>query len=132
MIENRLEINADFQALEQVPSFLATSIQDQTDDTQGQVVLALHELCVNIIQHGYQHQAGRISLHARRDKHQLTITVTDSAANRYTPPDDIIPPNPEDLPESGWGMYIVDQVMDEWHYTSHSHGNQWVLIKRLG
>lgn len=131
MIENNQEIDATFEALEHLPHFLAPCIQDQNDDTQSQLVLALHELCVNIIQHGYQSQAGKIDLYAKRDGKQLVINITDTAQGRYNPPDAIIPPNPEDLPESGWSMYVIDEVMDEWYYQGHPKGNQWTLIKRL-
>lgn len=130
-MKSKHTIKAELQALESLESILQPLLTDTTSEVQGQILLALHELCVNIIKHGYGDVSGDIVLELERKQNMLYINLIDRAPNQYADPDVIVPPNPLDLPESGWGMYIITQVMDSMHYEHHGQQNLWYLEKRL-
>lgn len=101
-------------------------------ETRTTVVLALHELLVNIIRHAYAGTAGEIDICILHTDAALTITVTDSAAHTFEQPALISAPDPHDLPEHGMGLFIIHQAFDEITYKRLAHGNQWHLTAVLG
>lgn len=126
-----LTIKAAFDALEQLSPFVDSIAEPYGEVVQNQVKLAVHELCMNIIQHGYAGAEGDLRLEAELKGDILTLVITDSAPNAF---DESIldgPPDPLDLPESGWGMFILAQIMDEIHYNRTSTGNKWTLLKNF-
>ena len=120
----QLTVDAAFPALVALEGFVEEMLAGQPQTLCTRIKLAVHELCVNIIQHGYDRAPGQIQLEAFVHQHRLTLTVRDEAPNTYSAIE-VTPPNPADLPESGWGMFIVLQVMDELHYQRLSSGNLW-------
>jgi anti-sigma regulatory factor (Ser/Thr protein kinase) len=93
-----------------------------------QTLLAVHELCMNIVQHAYAGASGMIRIEAQASGHVFRFDITDQAPNGYEA-ETITVPDPLDLPESGWGMFILEQVMDEMIYTRTPDGNHWQLVK---
>ncbi|MBN1681362.1 MAG: ATP-binding protein [Anaerolineae bacterium] len=127
-----LTIAARFEELAKITPVIESMITAELSQVRDQVVLAVHELCVNVVQHGYAGVEGLIALEAERQGRTLTVSITDGAPNAYSPPDEIVPPDPMMLPESGWGIYILHQVMDQVHYQRLPSGNQWILVKEIG
>jgi anti-sigma regulatory factor (Ser/Thr protein kinase) len=66
-----------------------------------------------------------------RSSDRIQFTIHDTGSQAYSSPTFVEPPDPESLPESGWGIYIVHQVMDRVEYRRLSSGNEWYLEKRL-
>ena len=119
-----LTIDASFPALVALDAFVEEMLADHSRENRARIKLAVHELCVNIIQHGYAGSPGQIYVESFLHQNHLTIAVRDDAPNAY-PSNEVLPPNPSDLPESGWGMFIVMKVMDELHYQRLASGNLW-------
>lgn len=122
-------IPATFQALEQISEYLMSITAHLDPETRSHVVLAVHELCMNIVQHAYAGDSGVIDIQARCDSRHLEVFLRDQGKNPYVFPNAIVPPNIHDYPESGWGIYIVHQVMDNVRYERAEGQNQWYLVK---
>lgn len=93
------------------------------------IALVIQELCVNIVEHGYAGEAGKIALTLSESPTHLEITIQDWTSRPFAPPDDITLPDPMDLPEGGWGLYLIYQIMDKVVHTPLPDGNRWQLIK---
>jgi serine/threonine-protein kinase RsbW len=126
-----LQLNADAAALEKLGPFIEALGVSRDRTFKTRLRLAIHELCINIIQHAYAGANGTIAIEAVYESCTLTITVTDSAPNAYAPPREIALPDPFSLPEGGWGIYIIHQIMDEVRYERLESGNRWHLIKNM-
>lgn len=96
-----------------------------------EVVLALHELLVNIVAHAYAGAEGQIDLDIQQTADALTLTVTDQAATAFELPESIAAPDLSDLPESGMGLFIIREVFDDVNYMHLAPGNRWILHKTL-
>lgn len=127
----RLVIPAELHALEALETFIAEWLHSLPESSRMELLLVLHELCMNIVEHGYAGNAGYITIDAARDAHEVTFRVTDQAPNSYTPPVAIAAPDPDSLPEGGWGISIMHSVMDHVHYERADHENRWLMVKRL-
>lgn len=101
-------------------------------DLRTTIVLALHELLVNIAQHAYGDVAGDITCQLEHTTSQLAVTISDHAEQAFTPPDSLPEPDPLALPESGLGLFIMHQTFDNVTYERLPEGNRWYLVKHLG
>ena len=79
---------------------------------------------------GDMHQ-GMIEIDGHWSGSRLELTIRDTGSHAFVRPDVIKPPNIFDFPESGWGIYIVHQVMDSVKYERFAGHNQWSLAKQF-
>ena len=96
--------------------------------------LAIEEVIVNVITHGYRGQDGQpIAVEIRVDSAKVVMTVEDSAPvfnPLEAPPPDLTTPLEKRRP-GGLGVHLTRKVMDGLHY-SRIHGkNRLVLTKSL-
>lgn len=122
-------IEATAEALTQLTPFLENIASDVRDDVRSEMLLAIHELCLNIVRHAYKGIPGQIYLEATHDGDWFEFNITDHAPNSYTEKSITIP-DPLSLPEGGWGMMILHRVMDEVNYQRIDGKNIWRLVKR--
>lgn len=127
----QLTMDAAFGALEALSEFLNDAVMPCESRTLYQVKLAVHELCMNIVQHAYAGDAGLIVLSVEREALSLHVEIRDFAGRGLQVALIGPPPDPFDLPESGWGMPIVHKVMDSVVYHRLADGNQWLLTKKM-
>jgi serine/threonine-protein kinase RsbW len=94
---------------------------------QYNFILALQELCTNIIQHAYHgfYEDIQIELALQSEPKMIRALVIDSG----DPFDktSVITPNLEELQEHGYGLFLIEQLVDEVKYTRLAVGNQWEL-----
>ena len=126
-----LRIPATFETLEHVSLFIERLTAEEGSRVRSELTLAIHELCVNIVEHAYAGASGNIDIEAEYNGDMLEIMVWDTAPNPYTPPDEVNAPDPDSLPEGGWGIFILHQVFDQVEYMRSDEGNQWRLLKAL-
>lgn len=126
-----LEIAADYAALDQLDPWLYQVLPDVSPSGRTLIRLALHELCINIIEHAYEGQPGRIQLEAWRDDGYLRVTIRDWAIRAFANSDSYRPPSPILLPERGWGIGIMKSILDHMEYQRLDDGNEWRLTKQL-
>lgn len=118
---------------------VATVCMDETPETElYQVQLAVSELVTNIVTHAYDHVAnGTIEFAATRTLDRVTIDVYDTGqpVSVFSTADAIpnAPPDPDDLLEGGYGLFIIGQTMDVMTHTREADArNHWHLEKQFG
>jgi serine/threonine-protein kinase RsbW len=88
----------------------------EDDDFENEVVSAFGEAFNNVAVHGYRGLVpGSIQIEVDWDDARLMITVIDTG--RTFDPGAVAPPNLDELPESGMGLYIMHRCMDELDYS---------------
>jgi len=96
------------------------------------VKLAVEEVCLNVLNHGYRGESGPLAVDFQSNPRKIVITISDSAP----------PFAPEDAPPvdttSGWeergiggyGWHLVKSMMDRLEYeTAPDGGNRLTLTK---
>ena len=95
------------------------------------IILAVDEACSNIIRHSYGGDpGGKIDLYFELGAKALTIRIQDDGIQCDIKK--MKPRNIEELRPGGFGIYIMDKVMDSLEYNCSSHGrNQVTMTKNL-
>jgi serine phosphatase RsbU (regulator of sigma subunit)/anti-sigma regulatory factor (Ser/Thr protein kinase) len=93
------------------------------------LALAATEVCTNIIRHGYDGgEEGEIQIHLSREEDAIYLTILDTAPP-FAPRAGVA--LPETLAEGGYGLYLVQNLVDKVSYQSNGdRGNRIVLMKR--
>lgn len=96
------------------------------------VVLAVHEILVNIVDHAYVGQRdGRIAISVRivYEPRWLMVELRDSGVAFDI---DAIPEPDLDAPQvHGYGIFLARRLLDSVSYTSTPGENRWLLVKRV-
>ena len=105
-----------------------------TEDDALHIRLAVEEVCVNVIEHGYKGMdPGTICLTFQHGRRQAVIRITDFG-HAFEP---VEPPlaDPNTLLESedhgGFGLHLIHNSVDAVNYEATESGNTLTLIKRL-
>lgn len=101
----------------------------------AQLELALTEAVNNVIEHAYAMEAGHPVLLdiAYDDKaKEVTLIVTDhgQTAPESLPLDTGLP-DPDSLPEGGWGLNIIQHFVDQYICSQVDGNNQQKLVKKV-
>lgn len=103
-----------------------------TDEILYDVQLAVDEACTNIISHGYANlDPGSIILDLDVDLDKLTLTLTDfghSFEPSSAPTPDVDAPI-EERELGGFGLFFIQQSMDDMDYQVTEDGNKMILTK---
>ncbi|MBI5460793.1 MAG: ATP-binding protein [Gammaproteobacteria bacterium] len=93
------------------------------------LVLAVNEACMNVIQHGYRGAAGLLELGVSTSAEGIEFRIRDHAATVTL--DDWRPRDLDDLRPGGLGVHFIRQIMDEVAYlpTPDGTGNLLSLKK---
>ncbi len=102
----------------------------------GKVELCLAEALNNIIRHAYKNNPENlVNIKAEKSGNEIKIALIDYGIPR---PPDIEPSlcfDPEDienLPEGGFGLYLIENLMDENFYKTENGKNILLLKKYIG
>jgi serine/threonine-protein kinase RsbW len=132
----RLNIPADFQYLSVVSAAIAAMLdQEQSDPAQElliyQIQLAVHETCTNIIEHACAECSGHIEAAIRLEEpeQQLVIDLFDTGNSFVL--SEFKSPNLEEPNTSGYGLFIIHELMDSVIYHPQPGRNHWRLVKSL-
>ena len=105
-----------------------------TDEVLYDVQLAVDEACTNIITHGYADMdPGSVILDLEIDSDKLTLSLTDfghSFESGSTPVPDI-DASIEERELGGFGLFFINQSMNEIDYRVTEDGNTMILTKYL-
>lgn len=105
-----------------------------SDDKLGQLELMMVEAVNNVIEHAYQLQAGNdIHVRVEYSPQEMHLIISDHG---QTMPEELHStacemPNPEDLPEGGWGMGLIHALADSIRYIRDARGNHLHVSKQL-
>lgn len=104
------------------------------EETIYDLQLAVDEACTNIISHGYAGlDPGSIILDLELDTDTLTITLTDFG-HSFEPGSAPIPDLDAPIEErelGGFGLFFIQQSVDEMQYQVTEDGNKMILTKYL-
>jgi serine/threonine-protein kinase RsbW len=122
--------DADLLALREIGPWLNTALrglltEEKANDETGKIELAVHEICINIVEHAYHHTAGRIVLEIGSSSGSIDITVTDNGAG--FDPAVILEPDPNNPTVRGYGLMITRQLTSSLTYSHSPTGNRWNL-----
>jgi serine/threonine-protein kinase RsbW len=123
----RLRLPADLLALRDLGPWLRGLLDPAgAGELHGRLELALHEVCVNVVQHAYGEAGGTIDVSGRAGPGSVELTVTDCGAAFDAAA--VTAPRPGVPQERGYGLGIVEQLVDELTYIREGEGrNRWVL-----
>jgi len=131
-----LHVKADLSNLAVIRAFVAEQLAMLGVDEElvYSIVLAVDELCANIMLHGYAQQAGGIDIAVGRSDHSIFVVLMDRAPlfdpDQVAEPDITLPP--EDRALGGMGIFLARQIMDEiLHEPRAGGGNRLSLIKQV-
>ena len=99
------------------------------------VEICLTEALNNVIKHAYKGEnSNRIDIIIRLNNDQLEIDIVDEGSprkNLIISELNFDPADIDNLPESGMGLYIIKQLMDDLNYYSLNGKNYFTLRKNI-
>ena len=101
--------------------------------TVSDVVIAINEACMNIIQHAYKGNAsGDIKLAIGLHANKLSVEILDFA--EPVDRERIKPRRLDDVKPGGLGTHFIQEIMDDIDYghLENNQGNRLVMSKYLG
>ena len=134
---HRITRAANLEALGDFREFLkehCAAYPGVTDEILYDIQLAVDEASTNIITHGYaEMDPGSIILDLELDPAQITISLTDFG--HAFEPDNAPVPNVdapiEERELGGFGLFFIQQSVDNMKYKTSEDGNTMTLIKHL-
>ena len=94
--------------------------------------LALQELLTNLVEHAYEdNPSGQITVTFTYQPDQIHIATKDSGNPATVDLSVVAMPEPGELAEGGYGLAIIQSVMDKVEHTYKNGQNHWQLIKKL-
>jgi anti-sigma regulatory factor (Ser/Thr protein kinase) len=127
----RFTMTSEADQLVRMRSWLWTQLVGQAlplEDCSA-VLVAVGEICNNVIKHAYAGQSGQpITIALSAFPHRLIIDVEDEGVP-YDP-GGYEPPDLATVPERGMGLFLVRRSVDEVAFdTARPRGTRWTLIK---
>lgn len=97
--------------------------------------ICLVEALNNVYEHSYENSGeGFVELRISLLDGVFKIELTDYGKARSILKPAVLEFDPEDienLPEGGMGLYLIEQIMDETHYTTFKDRNTLIMIKNI-
>jgi serine/threonine-protein kinase RsbW len=132
----RLDLPATYKYLNVLGACIGSILEQETGRSDMDLVvyklkLATHEVCTNIVEHAYAGIGGRIyiSLSLAKEPRQFIVDLYDSGLSFSMP--EICQPNQDEIQTSGYGLFLIYQLMDQVDYDPQSGNNHWRLMKKI-
>jgi serine/threonine-protein kinase RsbW len=134
---HRITRAAFFESLNEFREFIknhCATISGMSDEILYDIQLAVDEACTNIISHGYAGlDPGSIILDLEIDSDRILISLTDFG-HAFEPssapvPDVNAPMEEREL--GGFGLFFIQQSVDDMNYQVTEDGNKMLLTKYL-
>lgn len=94
--------------------------------------LALQELLTNLVEHAYAGDPNKlIKVVFSITPEKITIQTYDTGIPARMNLNHVRMPSPDELAEGGYGIAIIQSVMDEVNYFTLNGTNTWELVKNL-
>jgi len=104
---------------------------EESGDLASRLELAVHEVAMNVVDHASLPPDAMIRVTAEITESLVEITVTDPG--EAFDPDGTSPPVAVVPQERGYGLMIIQKLVDQLSYSRLEAGNQWTLrINRIG
>jgi serine/threonine-protein kinase RsbW len=131
-----LEIPADLQHVPILGAAVCALLANveqlaERETTLYNLELVIQEVAVNIATHAYVNTGGRIWMTATLSHQPLCIIIMLRDTGISFEPGDVPQPRLGELQEHGYGLFLVNQLMDEVEYQQAAAENTWKLVKNL-
>ena len=132
----RLDIPAVANALPVVSNTFSAILEQvaeipERETTTYNVLLSVHEICINIIEHAYESKGGRIEIGIQMDVQSRVLQVDLFDKGRSFDLTAVPQPDLDSAPVRGYGLFLVHELMDDVSYAPEPERNHWRLVKRL-
>lgn len=132
----RLDVPAVVNSLPVVSNLFSAILEQiagipERETTTYNVLLSVHEICTNIIEHAYENKGGRIEIDIQMDEQSGVLTVDLFDKGRSFNLADVSKPDLDSAPVRGYGLFLVHELMDEVAYFPVDEKNHWRLVKRV-
>ncbi len=130
-----LELPAEMRELVHIGSAITKLIDaapeiSNVEDTVYELQLAVHEICANIIDHSYKTvDDGKIQLELVINDGHFSADICEFG--EAFDPNSVPMPNLDEGQIRGYGIFLVNELMDVVKYSSTACGNCWHLAKQL-
>lgn len=131
----RLTVPAQHKFLNVVGKCIRALITNESDVPEKDALiynieLAVHEACANIVEHAYAGLSGRIEVVFTlvEEPRQLIVELGDNG--RSFDLSTVTSPDLDQPHTSGYGLFLVHQLMDEVDYYPEPGNNRWRLVKQ--
>ena len=120
MVPTRREFTSDLNQLAEMRAFVRNACQrvwglDSFKETTSLIELAVAEAATNVILHAYERQSGLpIEMAVEVDDEGASVWIYHSGRN--FDPCLVPPPTFDGTRECGFGLYLIQQAVDEVHY----------------
>jgi serine phosphatase RsbU (regulator of sigma subunit)/anti-sigma regulatory factor (Ser/Thr protein kinase) len=135
MLQAEMTINSDLRQLHEVREFvrsfcgrLPLALLDQ--DSVDALELAVNEAASNIMKHAYFGQTDR-QIHIEAEAYKGRVAISLHHQGRPFSPDPSSLPSLDVPRESGFGLYMLSQCVDEIHYCEDGRGGNCILLTKL-
>ena len=136
--ERRLRLPGDISQVRAACEFVVEAARDigLGDDGVFQCQLSVEEIFTNIVEHGYNYNGEDKSIEIICEVYDnsLLISIIDEAPPFN--PLELGSPDRDtslwDRDTGGWGVYFVQQYMDDVRYRFENHRNRLILEKKIG
>lgn len=132
----RLDIPATFKHLTIISNSL-TAVLEHIDELPNpdilsyNIILAVHEVCTNIVEHAYASEDGRIKMTICLDDKSDRIIVDIYDTGQQFDFDSTPIPNLDEALVRGYGLFLVRELVDEVSYYPNAKQNHWRLMKKF-
>lgn len=128
------EVPAEHESLRAIGPWLdetlRTHLPAHVEELKARLELAIHELCINVVEHAYENSSGLIRFDVWFGPQRVTIRLVDDGeefdGSRVRLPD---PANPT---VRGYGLMIVAQLVDDMRYERTPDHNIWSIVTQFG
>jgi anti-sigma regulatory factor (Ser/Thr protein kinase) len=128
--ETTFRYPADLGHLREATRQVREAVGAYDEELQSQVELAASEILTNLVRHAYGDQSGDVEGRILAGADAIQLEFFDHG--RPFDPDAQPPPDRDDPQEGGYGLLVVEGIMDEVEYRAGTpDGNYWRLVKRV-
>ncbi|AFN73872.1 putative anti-sigma regulatory factor, serine/threonine protein kinase [Melioribacter roseus P3M-2] len=137
MDEFSLNIDSRYECVLDAAEKLLTVLEQNNieEHIKNAFNICLTEAANNVIKHGYKEEPGNeITIKLRKEGDYLVLEIIDEGLPRPNldiPDLEFDPEDIDNLPESGMGLYIIKQLMDDVNYFSINGKNYFILKKSV-
>lgn len=137
MYSNNFKIKADYRLANNTCKEICYILKEMNinDEVIISCEIALREALNNVIKHAYNNNFNNIiEIEVEIDKSKVAFKIIDYGKKRENLAPSKLDFNPVDLetlPESGFGLYIIEKLMTETKYYSEDTKNTFLMFKLL-
>jgi serine/threonine-protein kinase RsbW len=105
--------------------------ENGNDRVAYQIELAVQEACTNIIEHAYAGGFGKIQVFFTMNEQNKRLTIDLFDTGTHFEPSQLAPVDLDSPQTSGYGLFLINQLMEKVTYYQQPEGNHWRLEKKF-